>query len=97
MLFRSGVVISDKSLIEYLPLYKDPKEEGVVSQYDMKSVKEVGLIKFDLLGLKTLTQIRYCIEAVKENRGEEIDEGKLPLDDEATYELLSRGDTGGVF
>jgi DNA polymerase-3 subunit alpha len=93
----AGVVISDRPLIEYLPLYKDPKEGGVVSQYDMKSVEKVGLIKFDLLGLKTLTQIRYCVEMIKENRGADVDVSKLRMDDDETFKLLARGDTGGVF
>ncbi|HUT53459.1 MAG TPA: DNA polymerase III subunit alpha [bacterium] len=93
----AGVVISDRPLIEYLPLYRDPKEGGVVAQYDMKSVEKVGLIKFDLLGLKTLTQIRYCVEMIKENRGRDVDVSKLSMDDEAAYKLLAAGDTGGVF
>lgn len=93
----AGVVISDKPLNQYLPLYQDTKGGEVVSQFDMHSVEKVGLIKFDLLGLKTLTLIRYCTDLIRENQGVELDAGKLPINDEATFELLGKGDTGGVF
>lgn len=93
----AGVVISDRPLIEYLPLYKDPRGEDVVAQYDMKCVEKVGLIKFDLLGLKTLTLIKYCLDFIRRNRGAEVDIRNLAMDDEQVYGLLGRGDTGGVF
>jgi len=95
----AGVVISDKPLIEYLPLYKDPRSEEVVAQYDMKCVEKVGLIKFDLLGLKTLTMMKNCLDHIRANRGEDAvpDLNDLPPGDEKTYQLLGRGDTGGVF
>jgi len=93
----AGVVISDAPLINYLPLYKDSRGEEVVAQYDMKCVEKVGLIKFDLLGLKTLTVIKYCLDFIKENQGVEVDIGKIPLDDKKAYDLLGQGDTGGVF
>ncbi len=93
----AGLVISDLPMVNYLPLYKDPKEEGVVAQYDMKCVEKVGLVKFDLLGLKTLTQIKYCVELIKKNRGVDLDIDKIPMDDEKVFELLGAGDTGGVF
>jgi len=93
----AGVVISDRPLTEHLPLYKESKEDKVVAQYDKKFVEKVGLIKFDLLGLKTLTQIRYCVELIRQNRGEEVDVDKLPLDDAETFKLLADGDAGGVF
>lgn len=93
----AGVVISDRPLTEYLPLYKDQKEDKVVSQYDKDSVEAVGLIKFDLLGLKTLTQIRYCVDMIKRNRGVQMAVNKLQPDDPETFALLAAGDTGGVF
>ncbi len=93
----AGVVISDKPLTEYLPLYKDPRSEDVVAQYDMQCVEKVGLIKFDLLGLKTLTQIKYCRDMIADNRGYDVDPSKIDMDDKKTYELLTGGNTGGVF
>lgn len=96
----AGVVISDRPLIEYLPLYQDPKEKsGVVAQFDMENIPKVGLIKFDLLGLKTLTQIRHCLDMIKENRGPEQVPPikKLQMNDPETFALLGRGDTNGVF
>jgi DNA polymerase III subunit alpha len=93
----AGVVISDLPLTEYLPLYKDQKEDKVVSQFEKDSVEKVGLIKFDLLGLKTLTQIRNCVELIKQNRGVELAVNKLQPDDKDTFALLAAGDAGGVF
>ncbi len=99
----AGLVIGDQPLQEHLPLYCDPRTEEldgekiqVVTQFDMKGVESRGLIKFDFLGLKTLTLIDHCVAILKE-QGVEIDLEQLPLDDEATFELLSRADTTGVF
>lgn len=92
----AGVVISDKPMTEYLPLAKGQKGE-TVTQFDMKGVEHVGLIKFDFLGLKTLTVIDMTLRFIKEQSGEEIDLSNIPLNDEATYTLLSNGDTTGVF
>lgn len=91
----AGVVISDRPIVEYLPLYRGQKEE-IVTQYDMKSVEKIGLIKFDFLGLRTLTVIDYTVRLLKE-RGIELDISQIDLDDEAVYRLLSSGDTVGVF
>ncbi|MFO8056655.1 MAG: DNA polymerase III subunit alpha [bacterium] len=93
----AGVVISDKPLTDYLPLYKDPRSDDMVAQYDMKCVEKVGLIKFDLLGLKTLTQIKYCRDMIKDNQRYDLDPAAVDMDDAKTYELLASGDTGGVF
>ena len=99
----AGVVIGDKPLMEHLPLYCDPatdEVEGektqVITQFDMKGVESIGLIKFDFLGLKTLTVIDHCLKFLKD-RGIEIDLQQLDFGDEETYKLLSRGDTTGVF
>jgi DNA polymerase-3 subunit alpha len=91
----AGVVISDVPLVERVPLCA-PKDD-TVTQFAMKDIEAIGLTKFDFLGLKTLTVIRNALRLIKEGRGEEVDMGALPLDDERTYQLLMRGDTDGVF
>ncbi|MFV0626191.1 MAG: DNA polymerase III subunit alpha [Alphaproteobacteria bacterium] len=93
----AGVVIGDRSLEQLVPLYKDPRAEMPVTQFDMKFVEESGLIKFDFLGLKTLTVIKKALELVKKNYNVDIDIDKIPIDDKASYELLQRGDTSAVF
>jgi len=93
----AGVVISNKPLIEYLPLYKGPKEDVVTTQYAMKDVERIGLVKFDFLGLKTLTVIDKTVKILKRNRGIELDIDNVRLDDAETYKLLSSGNTNGVF
>ena len=92
----AGVVISDKPMVEYLPLTKGQEGE-TVTQFDMKCVEKCGLIKFDFLGLKTLTVIDTALQLIKKHLGKDIDLENLPLDDPKTYELLSKGDTTGVF
>jgi len=91
----AGVVISDVPLVERVPLCA-PKDD-VVTQFTMNDIQEVGLTKFDFLGLKTLTVIKNALRFIEEGRGEELDMDALPLDDGPTYQLLSRGDTDGVF
>ena len=93
----AGVVIGDRPLDQLVPLYKDPRAEMPVTQYDMKYVEETGLIKFDFLGLKTLTVIKRAVDWIKKTHGIELDMDKVPLDDKITYELMQRGDTAGVF
>lgn len=92
----AGVVIGDKKLVEYLPLYKG-KEDELVTQFNMKMVEKTGLIKFDFLGLRNLTIIDNTLKLIKKTRDIEIDIDNLPLDDEPTYELLKQGNTTGVF
>lgn len=93
----AGVVIGDRPLDQLVPLYKDPRADMPVTQYDMKYVEETGLIKFDFLGLKTLTVIQKAVDWVKEVRGIDLDMSVIPLDDKPTYELMQRGDTAAVF
>ncbi|MBE6458434.1 MAG: DNA polymerase III subunit alpha [Alphaproteobacteria bacterium] len=93
----AGVVIGDRPLEQLVPLYKDPRADMPVTQYDMKFVEETGLIKFDFLGLKTLTVIKRAIDWIKKTQGVDIDIDKVPLDDSQTYEMLQRGDTTAVF
>ncbi len=92
----AGVVISDKPLVERVPLCKSPKDE-IVTQFSMNDLQAVGLTKFDFLGLKTLTVIKDTLCFVKQNRGEEIDINTTPLNDSLTYKLLVKGETDGVF
>jgi DNA polymerase III subunit alpha len=92
----AGVVIGDRPLTELVPLYRDPRSDIPVTQFNMKWVELAGLVKFDFLGLKTLTVLARTIELLAA-RGVEVDLSALPLDDPAAYELLARGDTVGVF
>jgi DNA polymerase-3 subunit alpha len=92
----AGVVITPTKLTDYLPLFKSNKEE-ITTQYDMKSLETIGLLKMDFLGLRTLTVIHDVVETLREGRGLDIDLNQLPLDDPKTFQLFSRGDTVGVF
>ena len=93
----AGVVIGDRPLDLLVPLYKDPRADMPVTQYDMKYVEETGLIKFDFLGLKTLTVIKKAVDWIKKVKGIDLDTDTLPLDDKPTYEMMQRGETGAVF
>lgn len=95
----AGVVIADKPLTEYTPLQKETNGEKIVTQYDMYTVGEdgVGLLKMDFLGLRNLTIIEEALNFIKENQKKEIDFANIPLDDKKTYELLSSGETTGIF
>ncbi|HJU18411.1 MAG TPA: DNA polymerase III subunit alpha [Stellaceae bacterium] len=92
----AGVVIGDRPLSELVPLYRDPRSGMPVTQFNMKWVEPAGLVKFDFLGLKTLTVLARCRDLLAA-RGIMLDLSNLPLDDRPTFELLSRGDTVGVF
>ncbi|HBF34679.1 TPA: DNA polymerase III subunit alpha [Candidatus Sumerlaeota bacterium] len=93
----AGVVVCRKPLIEALPLYKQAGKEDVVTQYNMIEVEEVGLLKVDFLGLKTLTMLQDCVDMVKKLHNISIDWDEVGFDDPKTYELLQRGDGFGVF
>lgn len=93
----AGVVIGDRPLEKLVPLYKDPRADMPVTQYDMKFVEETGLIKFDFLGLKTLTVINKAVDWVKSSHGIDLKIDEIALDDKETYEMLQRGDTSAVF
>ncbi|KMO14034.1 DNA polymerase III subunit alpha [Methylobacterium indicum] len=92
----AGVVIGDRPLEELVPLYRDPKTGMRVTQFNMKWVEQAGLVKFDFLGLKTLTVLRAATDLLK-LRGIEVDLPSLPIDDTLTYERLRKGETVGVF
>jgi DNA polymerase-3 subunit alpha len=93
----AGIVIGDRPLDELVPLYRDPKSNFPITQYNWKLVEAAGLVKFDFLGLKTLTVLQKALELIKRGRGIEVDLQSLPLDDTKSYELLARADTAGVF
>ena len=92
----AGVVIGDRPLIELVPLYRDPRSDFLVTQYSMKHVEQAGLVKFDFLGLTTLTILQRAV-GLLHGLGIEVDVERLPLDDANTYEMLAKGDAGGVF
>jgi DNA polymerase-3 subunit alpha len=93
----AGMVIGDRPLDELVPLYRDPRSNFPITQYNWKLVEAAGLVKFDFLGLKTLTVLRKAVDLIKRGRGIEVDLQKLPLDDKPSYDLLARADTAGVF
>src|SRR5207253_6021258 len=92
----AGVVIGDQPLVNLLPLKQD-EDGALVTQYSMNPVGDLGLLKMDFLGLKTLTVIRNTCEMVKRTQGISVDIDHLPLDDKKTYDLLNRAETLGVF
>ena len=92
----AGVVLSNLPLVDHLPLFVD-KEGGIVTQYEMSWVEKIGLVKFDFLGLKTLTLIHDCLKLIEIARGVKLDLDHLPLDDKKTYRTLCQGNTTGIF
>ena len=92
----AGIVIGDRPLSKLVPMYRDPRSDMPVTQFNMKWVEQAGLVKFDFLGLKTLTVLKTAVDYVAK-RGIHVDLASIPLDDEKTYEMLSRGETIGVF
>jgi len=92
----AGIVIGDRPLSKLVPMYRDPRSDMPVTQFNMKWVEQAGLVKFDFLGLKTLTVLKTAVDFCRK-RDIEIDLAKIPLDDKLSYEMLSRGETVGVF
>lgn len=92
----AGVVISAAPLEDIVPI-QNSNEEGYVTQYDKDNIEELGLLKMDFLGLRTLTVMNDALELIKKNRGLSIDLDAIPLDDKAACQLLQKGDTAGVF
>lgn len=94
----AGVVISPTPMIEWTPLQYDPKGENkIISQYDMYSIEDAGLLKFDFLGLANLSIISAAINLVKKTKGIELDHDKIAVDDKKTFEMLARGETEDLF
>ncbi len=92
----AGIVIGDRQLDELVALYRDPRSDMPVTQYNMKWVEQAGLVKFDFLGLKTLTVLEKALGFIAQ-RGENIDLAHIPIDDAKTFDMLTRGETVGVF
>jgi DNA polymerase-3 subunit alpha len=92
----AGLVIGDRPLADLVPLYRDPRSDAPVTQFNMKDIEKAGLVKFDFLGLKTLSVLASAVALLKE-RGIDLDLLRLPLDDQATFELLGAGEATGIF
>src|SRR5215470_3825169 len=92
----AGVVIGDRPLVELIPLYRDPRSDMLVTQFNMKWVEQAGLVRFDFLGLKTLTVLDLAVRLIA-RKGVHIDLSRIPLDDAKTYEMVARGETVGLF
>jgi len=92
----AGVVIAPKAITEYAPLYKGARDE-IVTQWSMKEIERVGLLKMDFLGLSTLTLIHDAVDEIERTTGERLDIDRVPLDDSATYRLFQEGQTFGIF
>ncbi|MEO3747337.1 DNA polymerase III subunit alpha [Plantactinospora sp. B5E13] len=93
----AGVILSRDPLVDVLPIHKREQDGAIITQWDMGACETIGLLKMDFLGLRNLTIMDDALDAIRENRGEELVLEDLPLDDKATYDLLARGDTLGVF
>ncbi len=96
-LHACGVIIGRNSLTEHLPVCKSKESELLVTQYDGHYVEDVGMLKMDFLGLKTLSIIKDAVDNIKLSRGIEVDIDHLPMDDQTTFDLYSKGDTTGLF
>ncbi|TVQ82471.1 MAG: DNA polymerase III subunit alpha, partial [Micavibrio sp.] len=93
----AGVVIGDRPLDELVPLYRDPRSDMPVTQFNMKYVEQAGLVKFDFLGLKTISVVKKAIDIIHEETEQKLDPLEFPLDDEKTFAMLAKGDTSAVF
>ncbi|GAB3515566.1 DNA polymerase III subunit alpha [Phytohabitans suffuscus] len=93
----AGVILSRDPLVDVLPIHKREQDGAIITQWDMGACESIGLLKMDFLGLRNLTILDDCLDAIRENRGVDVVLEELPLDDKPTYELLARGDTLGVF
>ncbi len=93
----AGVVIAPRPLVEFAPIQKDPKGGKLITQYDMYSIEEAGLLKFDFLGIRNLAILAHSVELVEATRGKNLDIENVPLNDRKTFEMLARGETEGTF
>ncbi|WP_413154812.1 DNA polymerase III subunit alpha [Bartonella sp. cb54] len=93
----AGIVIGDRPLLELVPMYRDPRSDMPVTQFNMKYIEQAGLVKFDFLGLKTLTVLKMAVDFVSKQKDIKIDLSHISLSDEATYAMMARGETVGVF
>jgi DNA polymerase-3 subunit alpha len=93
----AGVVIAPDELTEFVPLFRAPKGDEVTTQYDMKDIDDIGLLKMDFLGLRTLTVVENTLKSIKANHGTELDIESVPLDDPGVYAMFCGGHTIGIF
>ncbi len=93
----AGVVVAPTALTDFTPIQKDPKGDKIITQYEMHAAEDVGLIKFDVLGIRNLSILGSCVDIVEQTRGNRVKLREIPLDDSKTYEMLGRGETMGVF
>ncbi len=93
----AGVILSREPLVDVIPIWRREQDGAVITQFDMGACEYMGLLKMDFLGLRNLTVLDDCLESIRDNRGIDVVLESLPLDDKRTYELLSHGDTLGVF
>jgi DNA polymerase-3 subunit alpha len=93
----AGVVISDGPMSDYVPIFTVPGQSGLITQYEMKMAEKVGLVKFDFLGLKTLTVIQRAVDLVRATKCHDFDIAMIPMDDKRVYKLISDGHSVGVF
>ena len=93
----AGVVISREPLKTVVPLQRSTEGDGLTTQFDMNAIADTGLLKVDVLGLRTLSVFKHALDHLRKSRGLELDLEAIPFDDKETYELISRGDTAGVF
>ena len=93
----AGVVIADAPITDYVPLQKNPKDENVMTQYTMKKLESMGLLKMDFLGLRTLTVLRDAVQMISENHGIDIEIDRIDFNDKEVYDLISSGETLGMF
>ena len=92
----SAIVVSNGPLMDYVPLFKD-KNDQVATQFEGKTIEEIGIVKFDSLGVRSLTKVYDCIEFIKENQGKEVKYEDIPFDDKETYKLINKGLIEGLF
>jgi len=93
----AGVVVSPTQMIDFTPLQLEPSGSKIITQYEMHACEDVGLVKFDILGIRNLSILNAAVDIIKADKGEEIDLSKIPLDDKKTFAMLTRGETMGAF
>ncbi len=93
----AGVIMSIEPLLDHIPVWRREADGAIITQFDYPSCEDLGLLKMDFLGLRNLTVVDDAVKSIRANRGIDVDLETLPLDDQATYDLLARGDTLGVF
>ena len=93
----AGVVVAQTEITNYTPIQKEPSGDKIITQYEFHACEDVGLIKFDILGIRNLSILGSAIDIVKETKGVKIDLASMPLDDPKTFEILGKGETMGVF